>query len=107
MRKLIYEISKSMPGVRIEELNIQNDHVHIFAVIPPKYAVANVVGRLKGGTAHVFRERYKLFKTAYREKDVMWSPGYFASTVGIDEEIIRRYVKYQQALDAGQAKLDL
>ena len=107
LKKAIYEIAKSMPGVRIEEINVQRDHLHIMAVIPPEYAVSDVVGRIKGKTSAIFREKYRLFKNVYREKEVLWSPGYFVSTVGIDEQIIRRYIKYQQALDLGQAKLDL
>ena len=96
-----------MPGVEIEEVNIQREHIHLMMVIPPKYAVAEVVGRMKGWTSKIFRERYRLFKNVYGENEVMWSTGYFVSTVGIDEEIIRRYIKYQEALDTGQMKFDL
>ena len=107
LKKLLYKATKSMPGVEIEEVNIQREHTHLMMVIPPKYAVAEVVGRMKGWTSKIFRERYRLFKNVYGENEVMWSTGYFVSTVGIDEEIIRRYIKYQEALDTGQMKFDL
>ena len=107
LKKLLYKATKSMPGVEIEEVNIQREHIHLMMVIPPKYAVSEVVGRMKGGTSKIFRERYRLFKNVYGENEVMWSTGYFVSTVGIDEEIIRRYIKYQEALDTGQMKFDL
>ncbi len=96
-----------MPGVEIEEVNVQKEHVHMMVVIPPKYAVAEVVRRMKGKTSKIFRERYNLFKKVYGEMEVMWSIGYFVSTVGIDERIIQNYIKYQEALDSGQGKLDL
>ena len=96
-----------MPGVEIQELNMQRDHLHMMMVIPPKYAISDVVGRLKQKTSSVFRNRYRLFKNVYGEKEVTWSPGYFVSTVGIDEHVIRNYIKYQEKLDSGQATLDL
>ena len=107
LRKLLFKTIRSMPGVEIQEINIQKEHLHIMIVIPPKYAISEVVGKLKSGTSRIFRERYRLFKNAYGEKEVMWSTGFFVSTVGIDEHIIRRYIKYQEALDSGQMKFDL
>ncbi len=76
-------------------------------VIPPRYAISGVVGQLKAKTAGVFCKQYKIFEKAYHAKGIMWSTGYFVSTVGINEEIIRRYIKYQDALDSGQMKFDL
>ena len=96
-----------MPGVEIQEINVQKEHVHMMMVIPPKYAISDVIGRLKAKTAGVFCKKYKVFEKAYKGRGIMWSGGYFVSTVGIDEEIIRRYIKYQEALDSGQMKFDL
>ena len=107
MEKLLERVAKVMPGVEVQEVNVQKEHVHIMMVIPPKYAVSEVVGRMKCKTSSIFRNKYRLFKKAYGEKEVMWSTGYFVSTVGIDEEIIRRYIKYQEALDTGQLKFKL
>jgi REP-associated tyrosine transposase len=107
MEKLLNKAARTMPGVEIQEINVQRDHVHIMMVIPPKYAVSEVVGKMKARSSSIFRERYRLFKKAYGEKEVMWSPGYFVSTVGIDEQIIRRYIKYQEGLDSGQLKFEL
>ena len=96
-----------MPGVEIQEMNVQNDHVHMMIVIPPKYAVSEIVGVMKAKTSSIFQKRYRLFKNIYKEKGTVWSAGYFVSTVGIDEHIIRNYIKYQEALDTGQMKFDL
>ena len=106
LKKELYRQVKEMPGVEIQEINVQQDHVHMMMVIPPKYAISGVVGQLKAKTAGVFSKRYKIFEKAYKEK-IMWSSGYFVSTVGIDEHVIRRYIKYQEALDSGQIKFDL
>ena len=83
-------------GCEVEELNVQEDHVHVVVSIPPKVSVSEYVGTVKGKTA------IKLFKSygGMRQKPYwgnhFWSRGYFASTVGIDEEMIKRYVKYQE-----------
>ena len=76
-------------------------------VIPPKYAVSEVIGRLKGRSASILRKKFKWLEKVYWKENIVWSPGYFVSTVGINEEAILRYVKYQQDQDSGQAKLDL
>ena len=96
-----------MPGVEIQEIKVQKEHVHMMMVIPPRYAISEVVGRLKAKTAGVFCKRYRIFEKAYRGKGIMWSSGFFVSTVGIGEEVIRRYIKYQGNLDSGQMKFDL
>ncbi len=107
LEKFLRQEAKLMPGVEIQEVNVQKDHVHMMMVIPPKYAISEVVGRLKARSSSVFRNRYQLFKKVYGEEEVTWSPGYFVSTVGIDEHVIRNYIKYQEKLDSGQALLDL
>ena len=103
----MYRQVKEMPGVEIQEINVQKEHVHMMMVIPPKYSISGVVGQLKAKTAGVLCKRYRIFEKAYKEKGIMWSSGYFVSTVGIDEHVIRRYIKYQEALDSGQMKFDL
>ena len=107
LEKLLYKSTKAMPGVEIQELNVQREHVHMMVVIPPKYAVSEVVGKMKSKSSSVFRGRYRLFKNVYGENEVMWSAGYFVSTVGIDEATIARYIKYQSGLDSGQITFEL
>ena len=107
LKKEMYRQAKEMPGVEIQEIKVQKEHVHMMMVIPPRYAISEVVGRLKAKTAGVFCKRYRIFEKAYRGKGIMWSSGFFVSTVGIGEEVIRRYIKYQGNLDSGQMKFDL
>jgi len=75
-------------------------------IIPPKYAVSDVVGRIKGMTASRLRKRFGWLKKLYWKENIVWSPGYFVSTVGIDEDKMLKYVRWQERQDSGQAKLD-
>ena len=83
-------------GCEIKEMNIQKDHVHLVVSIPPKISVSKYVGTIKGKVAIKI---FKIFKGLKKQKywgNHFWARGYFVSTVGIDEEMIRRYVKYQE-----------
>ena len=83
---------------RIEEGHLLADHVHMLIAIPPKYAVSQVVGFLKGKSAihlaRVYGERKRNFVGQH-----FWARGYFVSTVGRDERVIREYIKRQAAED--------
>jgi putative transposase len=83
---------------RIEEGHLMPDHVHMMIAIPPKYAVSQVVGFIKGKSAiHLARsygERSRNFVGQH-----FWARGYFVSTVGRDEETIREYIRYQEEED--------
>ena len=86
-------------GVEILEMNVQIDHVHVVCSVPPKVSISALMGTLKGKLA------IKLFKTYPKLKQKpywgnhFWSRGYFVTTVGVDEDIIKRYVKYQEGED--------
>ena len=101
------KVLKSMPGCEILEQNIQIDHIHLLMLIPPKYAVSDVIGQIKQYTASRLREKFAWLGKVYWKEQIVWSPGYFVSTVGLDEKQISEYVKWQGHQDSGQAKLDL
>lgn len=101
------EIVEHILGVELVEMNILPDHVHLVLVIPPKYAVAKVVEIIKSRSAKEIRKEIQWLDKLYYDTPSLWSVGYFVSTVGIDEETIKRYVQYQQKQDSGQAKLEL
>ena len=105
--KLFPKILREMPGVEILETNIQRDHIHAIMIIPPKYAVSEVIGRIKGRSASILRKKFAWLGKLYWKENIVWSPGYFVSTIGIDEKQIMRYVQWQGRQDSGQAKLDL
>lgn len=96
-----------MAGVEVLELNVQPEHVHLVAVVPPKYAVAKVIEIIKSRSAKEVRKENAWLDKLYYDTPSLWTVGYFVSTVGINEETIRKYVKYQQKQDSGQAKLEI
>jgi len=82
----------------IEEGHLMSDHVHLMISIPPKYAVAQVVGFIKGKSAiHIARR----FSGRQRNStgQHFWARGYFASTVGRDKQVIRAYIRHQEKED--------
>jgi len=91
---------------RIEEGHLLSDHVHMLIAIPPKYAVAQVVGFIKGKSAihlaRVYGERKRNFVGQH-----FWARGYFVSTVGRDERVIRAYIEKQEQEDARLDQLGL
>jgi putative transposase len=91
---------------RIEEGHLQPDQVHLLLAIPPKYAVAQVVGYLKGKSAlhiaRVYGGRQRNFLGEH-----FWARGDFVSTVGRDEEAVRRYIQAQEAEDRRLEQLEL
>ena len=90
----------------IEEGHLMPDHVHMMISIPPKYSVSQVVGYVKGKSAiHVAR----VFGGKRRNfvGQNFWARGFFVSTVGRDEEVIRRYIRHQEAEDRRMDQLQL
>ena len=82
--------------VKIAELSIQTDHVHLVCSIPPKVSISEFMGILKGKLAIKLFRTYPDLKQKPYWGNHFWSRGYFVSTVGLDEEMIKRYVKYQE-----------
>ena len=96
-----------MPGVTLETIGFDHDHVHMVLVIPPKYAVASVMGRMKSQSASALRQKFDFLAKVYWKENIVWSPGYFVSSVGVDEDVIRRYVERQGQRDSGQFREEL
>jgi putative transposase len=91
---------------RIEEGHLMSDHVHMLIAIPPKHAVSQVVGYIKGNSAihlaRVYGERKRNFVGQH-----FWARGYFVSTVGRDEGVIRAYIQQQEQEDRRLDQLNL
>jgi putative transposase len=83
---------------RVEEGHIMRDHVHMMLSIPPKYAVSHVVGYIKGKSAIHVARTYEGKQRNYVGHH-FWARGYFVSTVGRDEQLIREYIRNQEAED--------
>ena len=89
---------KQKDGVEIIEMNVQAEHIHLVMWVPPKYSISEVMGYLKGKLALRLCQRYeRLGKKLWGRH--LWSRGYCVSTVGINEEQIRKYVRFQEEKD--------
>ena len=83
-------------GCHIVELNIQEDHVHLLVKVPPKISISVLMGTLKGKSAiRVFNQFPELKRRPYWGNH-FWAQGYCVDTVGLDSEMILKYVKYQE-----------
>jgi putative transposase len=82
--------------VEIEELNVQPDHVHLVCSIPPKFSVSEILGMIKGKIAMRIFKSYPELKRKPYWGNHFWARGYFISTIGLDSEMIKRYVKHQE-----------
>jgi len=86
-------------GCEVIELNVQLEHIHLVVSIPPKVSVSVLMGTLKGKLAIKIFKSYPGLKKKPYWGNHFWSRGYFVNTVGINEDLIRRYVKYQEEED--------
>ena len=109
LRRHLGEVFRTLAGQkesRVEEGHLMPDHVHMMISIPPKYAVLQVIGYIKGKSAihlaRVYGERKRNFVGQH-----FWARGYFVSTVGRDEALVREYIRQQEAEDKRLDELDL
>jgi len=111
VRKRVGEILRTLSSqkqVQILEGFVCKDHVHMVLTIPPKYSIAMIIGFLKGKSAIRLHQEFAKNYKNYHGKS-FWSRGYFVSTVGIDEEQIKDYVRKQEQNDklADGTQLDM
>jgi putative transposase len=91
----------------IVELNVQIDHVHLLVMVPPKVSISKYVGMVKGRTAIRVLNKFKQLKKRPYWGNHFWATAYCVDTVGLDAEMIRQYVKYQDSQErrAEQSRL--
>ena len=92
--------------VEILEGNVQADHIHLVLSFPPKYAISEVVGFLKGKSAIKMFDMHSELKKRFWGRH-FWAKGYCVSTVGLDEEQIRKYVRWQLKKDKTMDQLKM
>ena len=102
LKRILYETVKKYPTLWIEALNTDEDHVHLQIEIPPNIAVSDAVRKLKAASSRHLRSKFKFIREIYIEKDGIWSVGYFSSTVGLNEEKVKRYIAWQSKKDVPQ-----
>ena len=103
--KLLSHIPELDPDIEVVKINVQEDHVHMVVVIPPKYAVARVVQYIKSQSAKGLKAKFPFLKKAYFSREGMWSRGYCVSSIGLNEKEILAYVEHQEKEDKGQLQL--
>ena len=86
-------------GCSIVELNIQSDHVHLIVSVPPKISISSYVGIIKGKTAIWLFNTFKKLKQEKYWGNHFWAKGYCVDTIGLNMDMIRKYVKYQDEKD--------
>jgi putative transposase len=86
----------SVQKCKILELNVQIDHVHLLAMIPPKISISSYVGTVKGRTAIRVLNKFRKLKQKPYWGNHLWARGYCVDTVGLDAEMVRHYMKYQE-----------
>ena len=83
-------------NMEILEMNVKEDHIHMILSVPPRLSISEVMGMLKGKTAIKLFKSYPALKRKPYWGNHFWSRGYCVSTIGLDENKIRKYVKYQE-----------
>ncbi len=101
--KILRELCEQQ-GVELVEGHAMPDHVHMCLSIPPKFSVANTIGRLKGKSAIHIHRRYLGKQRNFRGFH-FWARGYCVSTIGLDEDLIRTYIRTQEEEEKRQEEL--
>ena len=98
------EITAHYPLVRFEVVNHDIDHIHLLVSIPPTMSVGKAVGIIKQNTAFELKKKFPFLKKVYWGTDSIWSDSYFASTVGANEVVVKKYIEDQGKKDMGQTE---
>ena len=93
-------------GVEILEAHAMSDHIHMLVTIPPKLAVSNFMGYLKGKSTLMIFERHANLKYKFGNRH-FWAEGYYVSTVGLNEATIKKYIQDQEKHDIAMDKLSV
>ena len=105
VKDAVYDCIQSYSGrlrVEIAELNVQSDHIHMLVQIPPKVSVSEYMGTVKGKSAIRIFSQFSYLKEKPYWGNHFWAPGYLVDTVGVSEEMIRKYIKYQEKAEKYQ-----
>ena len=108
LEAVLRNVTKQYPDIQIIEMNTNEDHIHLLTIIPPRIAVSAAVRLLKTNSSRAMKSAFPFLSNMYEHDDLgIWSGGYFVSTVGCNESVIRQYIERQGQEDKGQAKLVL
>ena len=94
-------------GCEVIELNVQPDHVHLEIMVPPKVSISQFLGRLKGQISMKLFNQFRYLKKKPYWGNHFWAKGYCVDTVGLDADMIRKYVRYQEKQERQVEQLQL
>jgi len=103
--EILHELARRK-SAEILEGHMMRDHIHMCISIPPKYAVSHIVGYIKGKSAIAIARRFKGKQRNFNGEN-FWARGYFVSTVGLDEEVVRDYIRHQEENDKRRDQMQL
>ena len=102
MKERLAEITEHYPQLKFKEINHDKDHLHFLVSIPPTMSVGKAVNIVKANTARQLKQKFPFLKQIYWGTDSVWSSGYFVTTVGANEAMIKKYIEEQGKKDLGQ-----
>ncbi len=106
-KEVLKHVKEVIPEVIFYEFNHDLDHIHFHVSIPPKFRVSDVVRTIKSITGRLMKKKFAYIKEAYWGTDGIWSDGCFVSTIGLNEQVLKKYIEHQGKEDMGQAQLVL
>jgi putative transposase len=89
-KELMKKLRDDLPEVLILEMNHEVDHIHLLVSIPPKMRVSDIVSYIKSQSGRLMKRKFEYMRKVYWGSDGIWSDGYFVSTVGVEESVIRK-----------------
>jgi putative transposase len=101
------EITEHYPLIKFKTMNHDKDHIHMQISIPPTMSVGKAIGLIKQNTARNLKQKFPFLKQVYWGTEAIWSEGYFVSTVGINDKVIKAYIENQGKKDAGQTMFEI
>ena len=94
----LFEVLKKYPKLHLIAVNTDRDHVHLQVEIAPDISVSEAMKMIKGRTSIFLKKRFPFLRRIYLDEGV-WSVGYYSSTIGLNDELVRRYIAHQGKMD--------
>ena len=107
LEKVLLNLQGMDDDIKVEQVNVQVDHVHMIMLIPPRIAISDVMQFMKSRTGLLLREKFGTITRTIKSEGGLWSRGYCVSSVGLNEKAIRAYVEHQAKEESGQLTLEL
>ncbi len=98
LAKAFRAIQRKSPDLYFSEFNADDDHIHILLEIPPKYAISDIVCKIKAQSSAYLKKKFKFIREM---DDPVWATGFFVSTIGLNEKTIKKYIDLQDKEDRG------